>query len=185
MAGITDTQSIRYGHVTDVISHTMLRNEADDIAAQLDAADVAATAALKLPAAIVRRGATLAVPVSSLTAVPFDDEQQDTHAMVDLATQPTRITAGATAGAGLYMVAWQVQWDTTGWMRGDVVVNKNGAYYARQTLYTPQSFDVFSGCLEIHLGTVGDYVSFSVFHEGGGTTNLFEMYAWAWKVANN
>jgi hypothetical protein len=185
MPGITDTQAIRFGYVTDPISYTMIRDEADDIAAQLDAADASAAVVLQSPAAIVRRNAALPIAVSTLVAVPWDVEVEDTHAMVDIAGQPQRLTASAAAGAGLYTVQFLAQTDTTSWTRGDVVVNKNGAFYCRKTYRAPQPFDYMQLTVQMHLGVVGDYVSFQMFHEGGGTTNLIEAYAYIFKIANN
>lgn len=185
MGGITDTQSIRFGYVTDPIDWTMLRNEADDIAAQLDLADVQAAAALRSPAAIARRSASLAVAVSTLVAIPFDTEVEDTHGMIDIAGQPQRLTVSSSSGAGLYTVQLMTQSDTTGWTRGDLVVNKNGSFYCRKTWRAPQSFGWMALTASMHLGTVGDFVSFQIFHEGGGTTNTISVEASIFKIANN
>jgi|SRR6185436_12945033 len=185
MGGITDTQSIRFGVLGEPIDWKMLRDTADDIAAQLDLADAQALAALQMPAAIVRRGSTLAIPVTTLTLVPFTSEQQDTHAMVDIAGQPTRITASATAGPGLYTVQFIAQCDTTSWTRGDIQINLNGAFYTRRTFQAPQSFGWMQVTVQMWLSTVNDYVTFQMYHEGGGSTNLIEAFAYVFKLANN
>src|ERR1041384_3925766 len=140
MAGTTDTQSIRFGQDTDVIDHTTLKNLADDVAAQLNAADTARTAALTRPAVFVRRISALALPAAASTVVPFDDLVYDTHGLCNLGTQPTRVTVSASSGAGVYMVhAVPISWDKTGWTRADVVVSKNSTAYMQRTLWGPQS----------------------------------------------
>lgn len=185
MPGLTDTQAIRYGYVTDPIDWTMVRDEADDIAVQLDAADTQAAAVLQSPVAAVTRFSALAVAVATPVSVPWTSEVQDTHAMVDIAGQPNRFTVSSAAGAGLYFVQFQMQTDTTGWTRGDIILNKNAAQYARKTFRAPQSFGRMQFSAQVYLGSVGDFVTFQVSHEGGGTTNTTEIYGYIYKVANN
>lgn len=182
MAGVTDTQSIRFGQDTDVIDHTLLKNLADDVAVQLDAADVARTAALKRPAVFLQRLAVLALPAAASTVVPYDTLNYDTHGMVNLGGQPTRVTVSASSGAGIYMVhAVPISWDKTGWTRADVIVSKNGTPYMQRTLWGPQSTMAVQGM--VFLGTVGDYIETLIYHESGGTTNLSVMNLYVWKVA--
>lgn len=185
MPNVTDTQSLRYGYVSDPMDWTMLRNLADDIAAQLDLADVARTKALKRPQAQAQRNAALALAVNAATVVPFDTEVWDTHAMVDIAGQPTRITAGATAGAGLYLFLVRAICDTTGWTKAEISLNKNGVSMAQRTYHTPQGFSPLYFSQVVYLGTVGDFVTLSVFHEGGAaTTNTSEVNLQAWKISD-
>lgn len=185
MGGITDTQSLRFGYVGEPIDWSLVYNLADDIATQLDLADTAATAALQVPAAIVRRGTTLALAAGVAVSVPFTSEQQDTHGMVDIAGQPNRLTVSAASGPGLYAVTFVTQCDTTGWTRGDIIVNLNGAQYSRKAFFAPQPFGSMQVTMHMHLGTVGDFVTFQMYHETGGTTNMIEAYAYIFKLANN
>lgn len=182
MAGTTDTQSIRYGQDTDVIDHTVLKNLADDVAVQLDAADVARTAALQRASVFVRRLAVLALPAAASTVVPWDSISYDTHGMVNLGA-PTRVTVTASSGAGVYMVhATPISWVDTAWTRADVLVSKNGTAYMQRTLWGPQDTLAVQGM--VFLGTVGDYIEVSIYHESGGTTNLNFMNLYVWKVAS-
>lgn len=172
MPGLTDTQSLRFGVEADPISYTMQRDLADDIAAQLDAADVLRTAVLKLPVVSLRRNAALAIPVTTATPIPWDVEVEDSHNMVDLATQPTRVTAVAAAGTGLYMLDVFLQCDMTSWTRADIMLQRNGTFYSQKSYYNPQNFDWLSATWMIDLDTVGHYFTVGLYHEGGGTTNL-------------
>lgn len=183
MAGTTDTQSLRFGQVDDIITHTMIANLADDIAVQLNAADTARTKALTRPQVQIVRNAALALPASAFTAVPFDSEIIDTHAMVDLVGQPQRVTCGATAGIGTYHVMAEANVDTTGWTRGDIVINKNGSFYDQRTFWGPLSLlnmETF-----VYFGAITDYVSISIYHEAGGTTNTNTVYLYVQKVCDN
>lgn len=185
MPGVTDTQALRFGLVADPIDFAMVRNLADDIAAQLDAADLARTKALKRPVAWSQRSSALALPVNTMTSVPFQVEIWDTHAMVDIPTQPSRIVASATAGTGVYMFMMRASADTTGWTRGDLALFKNGALHTQRTLHTPQNFTPMYHSAIINLGVVGDFVSCSIYHEGGGSTNTSEVNLMCWKISES
>lgn len=184
MGGVTDTQSLRYGYVTDVITHAMVANLADDIAAQLDAADIARTKALKRPEARAQRSATLSIPVNTITPIPFDTIAYDTHGMIDLVGQPNRVTVVSAAGIGVYWARAQVSVDTTGWTKGDILLYKNGAFGGQKTSWGPQSFNGGpSGEFIVPMTAVGDYFEIRLYHEGGGTTTLFDTQFWVRKVS--
>jgi hypothetical protein len=170
MPGVTATQSLRYGYVTDPVSYTMQRDLADDIAAQLDAADVLRTAAMKKPVVFASRNTALTLPNLTLTTVPFTSSQYNTHGMVDIATQPTRITVTAAAGAGQYLVETHIQWTYAGWTRGDITILRNGVFYAQKTWVSPQDQDVLQFTTMVDMPNIGDYLSMQVYHEGGGTS---------------
>lgn len=185
MAGVTDTQSLRFGEVEDVITHTMVRDLADDIALQLDAADVAQATALKKPIIWASRFGGLSLPVSpTITLVPWLSENQDTHAMLDIATQPTRFTASATSGTGVFMVNVQARLDTTGWTRGDMIFYKNGVFFGQKSFLAPQNLNMLQATFMINLGTVGDYITVGLYHEGGGSTSVSSIVGWCHKVSN-
>lgn len=183
MAGVTDTQSIRFGQVTDVITHTMLANEADDIAVQLDAADVARTTALKRPVAWTRRNATLALPVTTQTLVQFDTEVYDTASMVDIAGLPFRVVVGATAGAGVYLAQAEFNGDYTGWTTAILAIQRSGTDLVQKRFHHPQSGSGLSMQMFINMA-LSDYLTATIWHEGGGTTNVNSVQLRAAKISN-
>jgi hypothetical protein len=184
MPGVTDTQSLRFGYVTDPISHTTVRDLADDVAAQYDAADVARAAALQKPVVRVQRNAGLAIPVTTITAIPWDVETTDTHGMVDIATNPTRVTAVTAAGSGLYLAEIDVQSNMGSWTRADIILRRNGTFYAQKSWYNPQDFNHLQFSSFIDLDTVGFYLEWLLYHEGGGTTNTVIVEGRVFKATN-
>lgn len=169
MPGITDTQSIRFGQVTDPLDWTMLRNEADDIATQLDAADTAKTAALTRPAARVRRLAQVALPVNTTTTIAFDSEDFDTHGIADVGgANPSRITAVSAAGTGHYMFSASLTANSASWTLGRLGLFKNGALARERALWFPPGGSLGVQGI-IYLGVIGDFVDLRVYHEGGGS----------------
>ena len=170
MPGITDTQSLRFGQVGDPLSHTTLRNLADDLAVQLDAADVLRSSVLKRPVTWLSRGIALALPVSTYTAVPFTGALVNTHGMADIGTQPTRATVTASAGAGRYLVECHIQFLYTSWTKAEIAVYKNGSFYGSKSWASPQDLNVLQYATLVDLNAVGDYIEMRVNHEGGTTT---------------
>lgn len=186
MPGTTDTQSLRFGTVDDVITHTMQANLADDIATQLNSADTARTAALtRATARVGRLSSTFTLPVSAVTVVTMDLLTWDTHGMVNLGTQPQRVTTTASSGAGLYHATVTAQVDTTGWTKGDLIINKNGGFYAQRTWWGPQNLDTLLHEAFVPLDAVSDYLTFALYHEGGGSTTVYSVEAWVQKVTGN
>lgn len=184
MASVTDTQSLRFGQVTDVLSHTMMRDLADDTAVQLDNADAARTTALKRPMVKIQRNGSLAIPVTTIVIIPWDIETTDTHGMVDIPTQPTRVTAVAAAGSGLYLVEIDVLSDMTSWTRADVLLRRNGTFYTQKSFYQPQNFTHLQVSTFMDLDTVGQYLEVGLYHEGGGTTNTLTVDCRVFKATN-
>lgn len=184
MPGITETQAIRYGLVTDPLDWTMMRNEADDIAVQLDAADVAKNLALGRPLVQARRSAALALADGSTVLVPLDQEIYDTHNMIDVAgANPSRVTVNAASGTGHYMVAAYASATTTGWTRGDIQLFKNGVYNRGRSLwFQPGGPMNLTGI--VYLGTVGDFIDIRLSHTGGGTTNTSLVQFYVFKLCN-
>jgi hypothetical protein len=184
MAGVTDTQSIRFGQVSDVVTHTMLANEADDIATQLDAADAARTVALHRPQAQAARNAAQSIPNVTVTVITWDSEVIDTSAMIDLVGQPQRVTVGATAGVGVYHVSIDCSVDTTGWARGDVILNKNGTEIVRKTSYQPQTNGSLGLEALVNMTATTDYFTVALFHDGGASTSTFDIEIRVQKISN-
>lgn len=185
MAGVTETQSLRYGHVTDVISHTMMRDLADDIAVQLDAADAARAVALKRPQARSHRNATASLAAATPTAQVFDTLVWDTHGMINIGAQPTRITVVTAAGVGSYHVTGWAQCDTTSWTRADLSIAKNGTAIRARTWFQPVILDVLSVEAIVDMNTVGDYFTLILSHEGGGSTTIYEVDLSVQKITTN
>jgi hypothetical protein len=185
MPGVTDTQSIRFGLVTDPIDWTMVRNEADDIATQLDAADVAKLAALTRPIVKVRRVAAQALPVGVATAISWDSTVQDTHGMSGVGTgTPTRVTVSAAAGAGHYMVAAAATLNSASWTRGDMQLFKNGGLIRARELWFPPGGSLGLSAI-VWLGAVADFLDLRIYHEGGGSDNTVFVQLTAYKLCNN
>lgn len=183
MAGTTDTQSLRFGQVTDVITHTMQANLADDIATQLDAADAAATSALKLPIVHVRRVASQGYTAGVRAAVIFDSEVTDTAGMVTIGVNPTRVTVVSGAGVGNYMFHGIVTLSTTGTTTvGHLSVFRNGVTLLGQRSMWAQRADI-SITLQAYAGSVGDYFELHYEYAGTGTPTLTFGQFWARKVS--
>lgn len=171
MAGMTTTQNLRFGEVGDPLSYTMQRDLADDIATQLDAADVQRSAALRRPMTWMSRVTALSLPVSTYTAVPFTSAPVNTHAMADIPGQPTRATVTAAAGAGRYLLEAHIQFLYTGWTKAEIAIFKNGAFYVGDSWASPKDIDVLQLAAMVDLNTVTDFIDMRVNHEGGGTTS--------------
>lgn len=186
MAGVTDTQSLRFGQVTDVITHTMIANLADDFATKLDAVDAVRAAVLRRPVAWARKNNITPLAVNTQTTVAFDTKLADTHGMIDLVGQPTRITATSLAGPGFYVVEAAATCDSASWTRGDISIFKDGAVAAQRTLISPVSLCDMTVTAIIWLGVVTDFLDMRLYHEGGGTTNaLAGQEMRVFKIANN
>lgn len=172
MAGTTDTQSIRFGQVTDIITHTMQANMADDIAAQLNAADAAALVALERPVAHVRRITSQGYTAGVRAAVSFDNEVYDTAGMFTVGVNPTRITAVSGAGTGNYMLFGTVTLSTTGTSTaGHLSIWKNGVTLLGQRTVWGQ-LQKNSITLQAYAGAVGDYFEMHFEYAGSGTPSL-------------
>lgn len=184
MPGVTTTQSLRFGYVTDPVDWTMQRNLADDIAVQLDAADVAKAAALGRPAVEVRRNAALALADGSTVLVPMDNEIYDTHNMVDTAgANPSRVTVNASSGTGHYYASGIFTANTTSWSRGEIQLCRNGVIQRSRSLWFPPGGQINVAGI-VYLGTVGDYLDLRVNHTGGGTTNATFVLFYVFKLCN-
>lgn len=181
MAGTTDTQSLRFGQVTDVITHTMVANLADDIAAQLDAADAAQLTVLKRPVVFVRRLANQATAAGVQAPVTFDDKPTDTHLMVDLATQPTRITVNSSAGAGMYMFHARLTAETGvgTWTAGHLSFYKNAVQISQRSAFAQRNATTLTAQVQMN---VTDFMQVRFQHDGTGTPNITFVECWVHKL---
>lgn len=171
MGNTTPGLALRYGYDGDVITHATVANLADDIAAQLTAADTARAAALRRPVFYGRRAlGTQNLPVSTTVIVQMDQEIFDTHGMINLGTDNTKISCVAGSGAGIYELTMMARCTTTSWTKGEWAILKNGVVVVQQTVLAPSSNN-HAAPLQVALG-VGDYAQVSLYHEGGGTTTL-------------
>lgn len=183
MAGVTDTQSIRFGQVTDIITHTMQANLADDVAAQLDAADAASLLALKRPAVYVTR-ISQAFTAGVTASVSFDTIQYDTTGtQVNLGTFPTRVTVGATAGAGIYMVHGVATYSTTGSPTAtNLSVLKNGTTLMGQRMIWG-GVGALDLTLLVYAANTTDYFELQYLYIGSGTPTVTFGQFWVHKIS--
>lgn len=183
MGGVTDTQSLRFDVLSDVISLGAVKNLADDVAVQLDAADVPRTAGLKRPICRGRRSAALSVAAATTVTVPFDVEVWDTHNMLDVAgPNPSRFTVGAAAGVGLYYVGARVQVaGGVSFTRTDIQICKNAGMKYQDTQWGQIVGHLYVAGY-IWLGATTDFLTVTVSHIGGGTVNMSGIDMWCYKA---
>lgn len=187
MAGTTDTQSLRFGQVTDVLSDTTVGNLADDIAVQLTAADTAATGtggALKRPLVWVRRASGQLYSVGVRAGIAFTTAIADTDAMTNLGTSPLRAAiVGAGHGAGLYMVHGQARLSSSGTPTAShLSVWKNGATLLSQRTMWTQDSGVISVTAQGYL-VVGDWIELHYQYDGAGTPTITLADCWVRKLS--
>jgi hypothetical protein len=184
VAGVTDTQSLRFGQVTDVITHTMQANLADDIATQLDAANTAAVPVLKPPVVYIRRNANQLFSVGVRAGIAFDAVIYDTNTMTNTGTQPLRAAiVGASSGIGTYMFDGMINLSTTGsCSAGHISFWKNGVTLLGQRTIWAQRGPVTLG-LQVYLGTLGDYVEMHYQYDGTGTPTVIFAECWVHKLS--
>lgn len=187
MSGITDTQSLRFGQVTDPISYTMQADLANDVAAQLDAADTAASGtngALKRPAVNVRRVTNQLFSVNVRAGIAFDNLVYDTNGMTNLGVNPLRACiVGTNSGTGIYQLFGQVTFSTTGASTSvELSFWKNGATQIAQRQGYLQVNTISSGC-HVYLGTLADYMEMHFEYNGTGTPTVTFAQCWVRKVS--
>jgi hypothetical protein len=184
VTGTTDTQSIRYGHAADPMNWTMLRDEADDIATQLDAADAAGSGALKRPVVRVSRTIAQLFSTGVKAGIAFQTLIYDTNGMTLLGTQPLRAAiVGANSGIGTYMLQGIATLSTTGVATaGHLSFWKNGVTFLGQRTMSSQVNDI-SLTVQAYLGTIGDYVEMHYQYDGTGTPNITSAQCWVRKVS--
>lgn len=184
MPGVTDTQSIRYGLVTDPLSHTTQAYLAEDIAAQLDAADAAGAVALKRPAVFVRRTIGQLYSVGVKAGIAFQSLIYDTHGMTLLGTQPLRAAiVGASSGIGNYEFKGTATLSSTGaCTAGHLSFWKNGTVpLGQRTMFAQQSTIALT--VPAYLGTIGDYVEMHYQYDGAGTPTITFAECWVRKLS--
>jgi hypothetical protein len=170
MGSTTPNLALRYPYVTDVISHTNESQLADDIATALGTMDTARTTALKMPTFYGQRNATQSMAVSVETKLQMDTEVEDTHGMINIGTDATRVTCTAQSGAGVYEFSLMFAATMTSWTRGDLILSKNGVFVTQQELFSPITSDRYGLHVQVAM-IVTDFIQFGCYHEGGGTTN--------------
>jgi hypothetical protein len=185
MPGTTDTQGLQYDLLTENVAtatETGLERLAKGIATELDNADTARTTALKRPAARASRFLTVqSIPNNATTAITFDVENFDSHAMVNLGTNAQRVTITAGGGAGVYMVAARLDsifTNNTG--KVELLITKNGAELFRQTVFAESNGLAVAG---ISLCIVGDFFGVSVFQNSGAARDADTVRLEVWKIS--
>jgi hypothetical protein len=182
MPGTTDVQLLRYGYDTDVLTHTMQANFADDVATKLTALDAQRTKALKRPSVYVQNN-SMNIPITTVTTASFNFEGWDTHGLWNIGT-PTRLVIPTSAEAGLYWVQARVSstFGGTPWTQGEITIRKNGG----NTLRTKYIGNPYRMNVEgiVWLGAAADYVDMAVYHEGGGSSSC-DVSLRAQKICEN
>ena len=166
MGGTTNSQALRFPFVDEVISDTAIKNLATDCATKLDAQDVTRAAVLKRPMATVTRNAVQNIAVNTDTTLIWDTIGFDPNSMVNLGTQPTRITVPSTA-TGLWHVEIHGNTNNT-WSRTTLSFMVTGVVKAVKTFYF-NDFLWYNFATMLVVPNANDYIECRVRHSGGGT----------------
>jgi hypothetical protein len=177
MGNTTNSQGLRYPYVDEGINSTNIQNLATDCATALDAQDVKRTLIIKRPVAAVFRSANQSIPVNTDTTIIWDTVSFDPNSMVNLGTQPTRITIPSTA-TGLWRVSISGALFGTAWTRTIWSVMVTGVVKGQKSFWqSDNSWSVFSTM--VNVPNAGDYLEARIRHVGGGTDpiNFLRMNA--------
>lgn len=167
MGGTTNSQALRFPYVDEVIASTHIQNFATDCASKLDVQDANRLLVVHKPLAAVTRFAAQNIAVNTDTTIIWDGVGADPAGMVNLGTQPTRITVPAA-----YTGLWRVQTDifTSGpsWTRTQVSILVTGVVRAAKT-YKGLNFSFAMLTALVNVPNANDYIEMRVRHAGGGT----------------
>lgn len=185
MPGTTDTQSLPYDLLSENVAtatETGLERLAKAIATELDSADTARVAALKRAAARASRFLTVqSIPNNATTAITFDTENFDSHAMVNLGTNAQRITITAGGGAGVYRVAAHLDdMFTNNSGKVEIILTKNGSELFRQTQFAEANGMWVGGISDC---IVGDFFGVSLFQNSGAARDADTIRLEVWKIS--
>lgn len=184
MGGTTPSQGLRYPYVDDVINESNQANLGADVAAKLTTQDAARALVIKRPFVFIS-SASQAIADGVDTAVIFTFVSTDPYGLVNLGTQPTRITPGS-GNTGLWKFSYFLQF-TTGAsiskVRLSIAVTGTTRVYRSWFVNnsSTQNF-VLSGMQQVAAGT--DYMEFKVLHNGGGSQNTLQVYVMAWQASS-
>lgn len=185
MPGTTDTQGLQYDLLSENVAtatETGLERLAKQIAAELDLADLARVAGLKRAAARCSRFNTVqSIPNNVTTAITFDTENFDSHAMVNLGVNADRITITSGGGAGVYMaVAHLDEMFTNNTGKAEIVLTKNGSELFRQSQFAEANGMVVGGMSSC---VVGDRFGISLFQNSGAARDADTIRLDVWKIS--
>lgn len=181
MGGTTNSQALRFPYVDEVINSTNVQNLATDIASKLDVQDVSRSLITAKPIAVVSRSANQAFVVNTDTTIIWDTINLDTAGLVNLGTQPTRITVPSTY-TGLWEVTYSLFDIANGWTRTAISVMVTGVVRQTRTYY--QSAYAFgSHTVLVNVPTANDYIEIRLRHAGGGTDSNSNFTCTAHMVA--
>lgn len=168
MGGTTPNYALRFPYIDETITDASTKNVADDIAAVLTSPlDAARNTSLKRASAVSERFATQSFAANTETAISQDNETYDTDGAINIAGQPTRITAPASMG-GLYWVHAMVSTiNGTAWTSGQIAIAKNGTDFVRRKYWSASGQHVS----RLHLTgqiilAAGDFVTMTVLFQG-------------------
>lgn len=167
MGGTTNSQLLRFPYVDEVINSTNLQNLATDVASKLDTQDTNRTLVTAKPIASVARNANQSFAVSTDTLIIWDTINLDTAGLVNLGTQPTRITVPA-AYTGLWQVTYSLFDIANAWTRTAISVLVTGTVRQTRTYYK-SAYAFASHTVFVNVPTANDYIEIRLRHAGGGT----------------
>lgn len=178
MGGTTGSQGLRFPYVDDVITDAAQANLGADIAAALSTQDTNRAKVLTRPFVYVRRGTTGQTFSDGVdTTVSFDLVNVDGYSMVNLGTQPTRITPGA---------GWTGMWKVSFSHAGSSSANKvRLAVSVTGTLKLGRSWasganspTTHSLSGDIYVANTTDYLEFKVLRNGSSGSDTVSVMAW-------
>lgn len=181
MGGTTNSQALRFPYVDEGIAASNIANLAADIATKLDVQDATRTAVIARPVVSVSRNASQAIAVNTDVTIIWDVVSVDTAGLVNLGTQPTRITVPASA-TGLWRVSLSGALVGPSWTRTTFTYLVSGAARAAKTFWgTDFGWTTFSTM--INVSAANDFIEVRIRHAGGGTDVIAGLTLTAHPVA--
>lgn len=167
MGGTTNSQGLRYPYVDEGVNNSNIGNLAADLATALDARDVQRALVVKRPIASVFRSANQSIAVNTDTTLIWDTVEVDPSGLVNLGTQPTRITVPSTA-TGLWHVSFSGLIAGTSWTKTVLSIMVTGTVRAAKSFWSSDNtWPMFSAY--VNVPSAGDYIEMRIRHAGGGT----------------
>jgi hypothetical protein len=171
MPGATPVKAFPFPLLTEVVTHQSTEDLAQAFADELDLQDIAEGLALGRPACSARRVANQSIPDGVDTVITMDGEVYDTDGLVDIATNPTRISVPSGLEGMWYVHAEVGSANSTSWTKSQLSVRRAGVTGVLRKTFSAASLHMLvSGVVWIPPG--GSYLELMVLHSGGGATNV-------------
>jgi hypothetical protein len=125
------------------------------------------------------------IPNATYTAITFNSESWDTHAMHDTGTNPTRLTCKV---AGPYVIGAQVRFAfNAGGISRRLAIVLNGATYQVVTAMYEYGETMYSEVVTPCILAVNDYVEAWAYQDSGGNLSVdasssYSPIFWAYKL---